>query len=165
MPVNREFVATEMLELASNQTEPSLKFFLQWAAFNALYRTTQQGGEGKAIRKWFRQQVLANRQTMAERLLKDPSVTYFASTIVGAPFADDDSDQSKADENRRSLADARNAPHERLSSLCLILYQVRNNLFHGSKSLTEPRDKKVLEEAASALNLILVTYLGPGSGF
>ncbi len=132
------------------------EFIIRWIAFNAMY-----GGETKlseranilsAIRRFISKQ-------SAKRVLVsvEDSIDY----IVKLPPGDMRLDQSDPKfrtvtlKYKRMYANRNDGPVNRLAAAAAILYQVRNNLIHGSKNPGNSRDIMLVKVSVQALDVIL----------
>jgi hypothetical protein len=144
-------VARSWLEKSLREEDPYNRFVFLWIAFNALYNRSSCDNDRAAIRSFLSDQALGLRRRQIEYILQHHAVRFFATRVIrdcrggGGDTATD----------AVRLQSARLPPHQRLSSLSMILYQVRCNLFHGDKLYERDADRIVVQNAADALTTVL----------
>ena len=148
MQENEKNYAREWFEYGrAHKDDRVMHFMMMWLAFNWLYNQERHSSvittETAAIRSYCErhQQILMNYYPYAS-----PSISCFLidpvqDAISGSPRNDLFGD----------LKDHTSTPLKRLQALLLTIYQVRCNLFHGSKSLHIQRDMELVKASGDIL--------------
>lgn len=114
-----------------------MRFMMHWIGFNWLYNQIPCRDERQKIKKFYEQ----NRKTFDKvDPFNMPEIDVF---LNGAVF-----DMTKGEPR---TVDYQNLKKYSAEALLLTLYQVRCNLFHGSKSLRVERDKELVRASADIL--------------
>ena len=112
-------------------------------------------GERQAIRKFVSAGRYPDRPDQIKALLEQSAVEFFASRAIrDARGSGEDTRQDMV-----VLRDEQAQPKKRLMALLLILYQVRCNLFHGSKHYASDSDNEVMKNAATAAGCAMGHFL------
>src|SRR5208283_747131 len=144
-------VAKSWVHKAKEEKDPFDKFVYLWFAFNALYGQYLEKEDDKekylicTCSKDYLKQV--PRRNLQSILNKD-YVRFFENRIIRDCRRKSGKDTR---ENVSSLKNTSNTLSYRVTSLLLILYQVRCNLFHGDKMYERDSDQEVIKNAADAL--------------
>ena len=118
-----------------NKDDAILKFMTHWIAFNWLYsecRRSSMTPEAEAIKKYCEDNY---RDLSRFKAFNSPAIAVFQECAVKDIFKGRVTD----DGERRYRSLIYDSGLEQLTSLILTIYHVRCNLFHGSKSLKNPR--------------------------
>jgi hypothetical protein len=130
------------------------KFVYLWFAFNAIYNNyfdSYNDSERYAIKKM----IDGHRHLLKERasieILGDSATIYFMNrTIRDCKINGNDTSEHRIILSQQDQSHAR-----RIKSLCMILYQVRCNLFHGNKLFGRESDDEVVKQASIALGKVI----------
>lgn len=124
-----------------------IKFMMHWIAFNWLYGQCEQGDEVANIREFCRKKVddLARYDAFKDEAFRE----FKKRPITGMK----NGKEITYDGIYRNLS--RGSDLNRITNLLLSIYQVRCNLFHGSKSLRIEHDRELVHSSA----IILEGYL------
>lgn len=126
-----------------------MRFMMHWIGFNWLYNQIPGRDERQKIKKFYEQ----NRNSFDK---VDPfSMPEIDVFLKNAVF-----DMAKGEPR---TVDYQNLKRYSVEALLLTLYQVRCNLFHGSKSLRVERDKDLVRASADILEKymkVLVEEIG-----
>lgn len=129
--------------------DPIVKFMMHWIAFNWLYRECRQDDEKTNIELYCDEHY--------DRLSRyNPFVTTDIDAFDEGAIVDERT--SEKQEGLYNGIFSRNA-RTRMRCLLLSIYQVRCNLFHGSKRLYLDRDKRLVESSANIMEKYLGTVL------
>ncbi len=136
----------------NNNYDEIIKFMMHWIAFNWLYSGYQrynETSEAEAIKIYCEE----NYDKLSRfNAFESPAINIFKE----APVADARYGGVTKKGRERFKALCEEDGLEQLTSLMLTLYQVRCNLFHGSKSLMIERDVELIKSSS----VILEEYLG-----
>ena len=155
--------AAKWYRYSQNADDSTTRFFLLWIAFNWLYNGEDYfyNGEGELIE--------SDRGRIRELVgkehskLKDfnPFRLEEFKILAESPIIDELSDT----EQEKDYADINSKNRiKRIKGLFMTLYQIRCNLFHGSKRLDVERDEKLIRSAAVILDGYLQTILDLENG-
>ena len=124
------------------QDDDFTRFMMYWIAFNWLYG--EESGEeferGKIVKYYKKHRNKFDKY--------DPFGDPIINCFYEGPIYSDKSE-------RDTTEDFAGIKHQKATHLLLSIYQVRCNLFHGSKQLRVPRDQELVKASAN----ILVRYL------
>lgn len=114
-----------------------MRFMMHWIGFNWLYNQIDGSDERTKIKKYYDQ----NRNKFDKvDPFSMPDIDVF---IEGAVF--------DAAKGMPRFGDYERLKKYSVEALLLTIYQVRCNLFHGSKSLHIPRDRELVRASANIL--------------
>lgn len=139
-----------------------VKFMTLWVAFNQIY--SKFSGEEKKPKSERVQIMKCLEKDEEDKLLtKELFDSIFASPFIKV-FKDDsvcsyDRLEKKfipdSFENNKTVKNENEQWQERIKALFMMIYQVRCNLFHGSKEVSNPRDVKLVKCAGEILEMYL----------
>jgi hypothetical protein len=130
------------------------RFTQLWMAFNAVYSGEPDRHERARVRAAVRNRV---SESTARQILRQCSVPI--QRIIAIPPGDmrlgqgDPRFRRASREQARLYARSRRAV-DRLAAIGGILYQIRCNLFHGSKTIQDDRDVMLVRESVRILELL-----------
>ncbi len=133
------------------------KFVYLWFAFNSLYNQhfdAYRNSERDAIKNLVNDNKHCFSEQVASKLFNDSSVIYFQDRII----RDCKGTGRDTRQNSLKLRDPNSHRFEKVKALCMILYQVRCNLFHGNKMFGRDSDDIVVEQASLALAQIVDAF-------
>lgn len=138
-------IAEEFYEHAQGLGDDGFaKFMMYWVGFNWLYRGPESHGtERDQIRSFYMQNI--NSFDKYDPFCSPASTIFLQSPVNDMYFENTD----RAKENFEKVKN-----HDPLG-LLLTVYQVRCNLFHGSKSLRAERDMLLVDSAAEIMGQYL----------
>jgi len=128
-----------------------VKFMMHWIAFNWLYSECDSNNEKDKIR-----QFCGNEETFKRLSRYDAFSTEAIEAFKEGPVSSMRPRGGERSSNRylyRKILEG--SEQERVEALLLSIYHVRCNLFHGSKSLRNDRDLKLVRSSA----IIMEGYL------
>ena len=141
----------------AHEADRVMHFMMMWLAFNWLYNQERYdsgvSSDVDAIRNYCSKHYDVLKQYKA---FSSNSMTYFEE----APVSDEIS-EAKRRERFEILMDwnHKHSELERMQALLLTIYQVRCNLFHGSKSLRIDRNMKLVQATGKIMEGYLKTIL------
>ena len=133
--------ASEWFEYGLKEDDSIIKFMMHWIAFNWLYSECRREQERSNIKMFCYQNY--DRLSAYDAFSSDAFQVF-----KEAPVRDETSGRTDRSLYISMLEDR---GEKRLVSLFLTLYQVRCNLFHGSKSLHVKRDIELVRAASVIL--------------
>lgn len=123
------------------QDDDFTRFMMYWIAFNWLYGESGKESERAKIRQFYRD----HREKFYNY---DPFLDPDIDVFMEGPIYSDKSDKDTTD-------DFTGIKNGKAVHLLLSIYQVRCNLFHGSKQLRVERDQKLVKASANILERYL----------
>ena len=137
---DREF-ALEWYRYGLDKDEEILKFVAHWIAFNWMYRECRKGDDRRNIEAFCEREY--------ERLRNFNAFgTGDILVFEDGPVRDEASGHKR---NREYTLLMEGTEREAITALLLSIYQVRCNLFHGSKSLRVDRDIELVRSSSRIL--------------
>ena len=122
------------------------RFTKQWAGFNAIYNAFA-GPERDRLMEAI-ESGLTTEQAEAILDAAGESIRYFIALPPGnmrlAPS--DRRFRARASEDLRAVGDAALGAPTRVAYLLSVIYQIRCNLLHGEKDVSDPRDERLVRE-------------------
>lgn len=157
MPIDRTNYALQWYKYGlENNKDFISRFMMRWVAFNWMYCQCGNKSERQNIKSF-----CWKRENQEKLELYDPfetdAIEIFKKQAVwskGGQASDDD-----PEELWKSIRDGRGNSTKRAIDLLLIIYQVRCNLFHGSKSPDDDRDMALVEASAEIMGEYLKRLL------
>jgi len=135
------------IKKAKSEKDVAYKFIMLWIAFNSLYAGRYNENECDCIKNY------CDRH---ETDLKE--LNLFDETSVEIFKEDSITDMRLESPNSFKEKRFKNLKANDVQALIMSIYQVRCNLFHGSKTLmggTDSRDYKLIEASANIMEIIL----------
>lgn len=130
-----------------------VKFMMHWIAFNWMYSECRKGNERANIREFCRR----NYERMSRY---DPFGTGAYLVFEDGPVRSEYRDETRNESPYGALRHS--SGERRVESLLLTIYQVRCNLFHGSKRLHIQRDIELVRSSSIILEGYLKALLVEG---
>lgn len=157
MPIDRTINALKWYQYGIEHDKDFIsKFMMHWIAFNWMYSDCGNDSERQNIKSfcWRKD----NRKKLE---LYDPFETDAIEVFKEGPVLNVGGEESNDDPDElwKSIANGRNNSTQRAIDLLLTIYQVRCNLFHGSKSPNDDRDLKLVEASAEIMHEYLKRLL------
>ncbi len=135
------------LEIKDKEFEDVYEFFRYYVVFNSLYNNTysDKKSEVSAIRNLIKNIEKNNKFDLKISLSEDMEI--YKKKVVNM----------KNPSNQ--IFSQKNLQKGKYEDLFAAIYQIRCNLFHGSKEMNCLRDKNLVKEAANILKQFLEKYL------
>lgn len=130
------------------------RFVYLWFAFNVLYNNyfdSYSDTERYAIKKMIDHHRGLFSEQAVNAITGDPAVVFFMDRTI----RDCRSSGKDTSEYRIILSQQNRPPISKVKALCMILYQVRCNLFHGNKIFGRESDDQTVRQASIALYRIM----------
>ena len=121
-----------------------MRFMMHWIAFNWLYSSEDGQSEREKIKSYYEKNY--------KRFKYDPFGSVDIKIFMESPIYDGKT-------ARANVHDYEGVKSGNAKSLLMSLYQVRCNLFHGSKSLRIERDRDLVRASANILEKYLEALL------
>lgn len=124
------------------------KFMMHWIAFNWLYSTCGNKSERQNIKDYCKRADTKRKLALYDPFETDEIEVFKQGPVLrmGGPESGDD-----PEDLWESICHGRNNSTQRATDLLLTIYQVRCNLFHGSKSPDDSRDLALVEASAEIM--------------
>ena len=151
---HQEEIAESWLDRSKQTEDPFARFTFLWFGFNALYSQSEANRERSAIRDFIHRQKIRFGQDFMSDVLESNAVGFFKDRVV----RDARGNGEDTAEYAVHLKSSEWSVDKRFRSLLMILYLVRCNLFHGSKTFVRDCDQEVVERAAVLVALIMEKY-------
>ncbi len=146
MELHKRNVALEWYEYGLEKHDDFfMRFMMHWIAFNWLYSEKQAGDERQKIKEFYRDNKAKFEKADAFSM---PDIDVF----MECPIFD------SASGSRRDREYERIRRYD-IEALLMSLYQVRCNLFHGSKCLHNDRDQRLVLASANILERYMKALL------
>lgn len=156
-----EFVK-EWYKRGHKETESVFRFVCYFIAFNYLYNGCPDQYEWQRVKR-FAEEKIKEMYPHNEifDLLSENSEFY--SYPISDMRSNCDGDERMARERKASNRFT-GVKSKKITSLFLSIYQVRCNLFHGSKTMGSDRDNKLVEDGANLLGNFLEKWIQKKGG-
>lgn len=132
------------LEKGNMESEDIYKFLCYYISFNRLYGKFYTGSERIAINKLISECVENNNKF--ELIKIKPYGEFYRKKVIDV-------------RNRKCNYTVEKIRNNDLTTIFIAIYQVRCNLFHGSKEIDVERDKELIKESNKILKEFLEIYL------
>ncbi len=145
-----------------------VKFMTLWIAFNQIYskfsrevpnkdKDGTHHSEAKQIKECLNNDIKTGllKKELFEQIFTSPFIKIFEAkpvcryNITEKEFVED------SYKNNETVRNIKEKWQERIKALFMMMYQVRCNLFHGSKKTSEPRDVKLVQCSGEILEIYL----------
>ena len=138
-PLYERNIALEWYQYGLEHHDDSfMRFMMHWIAFNWLYSSEEgEQTERQKIKKYYK-----HNRKMFDKY--DPFVYSYIKIFLQSPIFNDLNLND-------SFRDYEGVKQNSVESLLMSIYQVRCNLFHGSKSLRSERDLELVSASANIL--------------
>ena len=141
--------ALEWYEYGLKNDDPIIRFMMFWVAFNWLYKECREERDDTNIKSFCHRKY--------EKLIQFDA---FSSDAFQVFLEKPVRDETNGYERRSRFDSIKNdRGPKRVENLLLTIYQVRCNLFHGSKKLQDPRDMDLVCASADILKGYLEVLL------
>lgn len=142
-------IGNEWYEYASKENENYfVKFMMYWVAFNWLYEGYRKDRQDEklTIQNFLDDEKRNLNALESLKFFKIPQYQKAIAILTEEPIIDARTCESKSHYKNKVVN------NESILDLIYIIYQIRCNLFHGSKSPSAPRNRALVEAAATILD-------------